>query len=287
MRVVKGASIAVASPVFLGADGETPTDATGTPTVAAVDISGTTLTAPSVASVAGRAGCYTATLTAAAHTANLGRLTLTWTATVSGATQTLTDYVDVVGAHYATIPELRAIKGLAESDGVSTAELMARRDEFAGIIEQARGVSYVPQAAVFVAEGGDEVIVPHMACTGLVSVTADTTDVTSQCRMETWGLVSTAYPFMPPLVDDRPNVTVIYTHGHQSPPPAVREACREYVRSAVVRSRSGQRDVIAQTAEGMTLRYSTPDWSADRWTGFVEVDRLIGSLPDERVPGMA
>lgn len=287
MRIVKGATVAVPSPVFLAADGETPTDATGTPTCAVVDITGAALTAPAVASVENRDGCYTATLTAAAHTADLGRLTLTWSATVAGSTQTLTSYVDVVGAHYATVPELRAMKGLAESDGVSTADLVAKRDEFAGIIEQARGVSYVPQAATFSVDGGCDVMVPHLACTGLVSVTENGNDVTSQCTILPYGELTRLTPFLPPAVEDRTNVTVVYTHGYDAPPAAAREACREYVRSAIVRSRSGQRDVIAQTAEGMTLRYSTPDWSAGRFTGFVEVDRLIGSLPDERVPGMA
>lgn len=287
MRVAKGSALAVPSPVFLAADGETPTDCDTAPECTVSDVAGDTLATPAVAAVDGHPGCYTATLTGNAHTAALGRLTLTWDGAVDGNGVSLVSYVDVVGAHYATIPELRAMQGCRESDGVSTADLMAKRDEFAGIIEQARGVSYVPQAATFSIDGGCDVMVPHLACTGLVSVTENGIDVTSQCTILSYGALTRLAPFVPPAVEDRTNVTVVYTHGYDTPPPAAREACREYVRSAIVRARSGQRDVIAQTADGMTLRYSTPDWSAGRFTGFVEVDRLIASLPDERVPGLA
>lgn len=74
---------------------------------------------------------------------------------------------------------------------------------------------------------------------------------------------------------------------YASPPETILDACAEYVVS-VLRGRSSgtSRDVIAQTFDGGMTRYSTPDWGAGRPTGYLEVDRLLNSLPDYRVPGI-
>jgi hypothetical protein len=82
-------------------------------------------------------------------------------------------------------------------------------------------------------------------------------------------------------------VSVTYSHGIDTPAVAVR-ACAEYVRAVALAERSGtSRDVIAQSFDGGFTRYSTPDWSRGRPTGFLEVDRLLDTLPDYRVPGVA
>lgn len=68
----------------------------------------------------------------------------------------------------------------------------------------------------------------------------------------------------------------------------LRSACAEYV-AAVSTSRGSKtsRDVIAQSIDGSWTRYSTPDMSAGRPTGWTEVDRLLNSLGDYRIPGIA
>lgn len=73
-----------------------------------------------------------------------------------------------------------------------------------------------------------------------------------------------------------------------TPPETILDACAEYVVS-VVRNRSvgTSRDVIAQSFDGGVTRYSTPDWRAGRPTGYLEVDRLLNSMPDYRIPGIA
>lgn len=61
-------------------------------------------------------------------------------------------------------------------------------------------------------------------------------------------------------------------------------ACRQYVRSCAMADNSNvPRDVIGQSFEGNYTRYSTPDKSAGRLTGYLEVDRLLNSLPDYRL----
>lgn len=75
---------------------------------------------------------------------------------------------------------------------------------------------------------------------------------------------------------------------YSAPPEVLKRACAEYVAAVVTSSRSGtSREVIAQTIDGSWTRYSTPDWSAGRPTGWTEPDRLLNSLPDYRIPGIA
>lgn len=65
--------------------------------------------------------------------------------------------------------------------------------------------------------------------------------------------------------------------------PVLARACREYVRASAVATRSNvSRDVISQSVEGMVTRFSTPDKKAGRPTGYIDVDRLLNTLPDRR-----
>lgn len=84
-------------------------------------------------------------------------------------------------------------------------------------------------------------------------------------------------------------IEVSYTHGiaDADSNETLLMACAEYVERVAKASRSGtSRDVIAQRFEDTYTRYSTPDWSAGRPTGYLEVDRLLNTLPNERIPAI-
>lgn len=83
-------------------------------------------------------------------------------------------------------------------------------------------------------------------------------------------------------------VSIDYTHGFQTPPKALLRACRQYVRGVATRDGSGvPRDAIGQRFDdGSYIRYSTPDASAGRPTGYLEVDRLLNTLPDYTICGV-
>lgn len=67
----------------------------------------------------------------------------------------------------------------------------------------------------------------------------------------------------------------------------LRSACTEYVAAVLTSRRSGtSRDVVAQSIDGSWTRYSTPDMAAGRPTGWTEVDRLLNTLADYRLPGI-
>jgi hypothetical protein len=301
MRVLVGSDNTITSPVFVGPDGETPTATTGLPVVAVSRAVGTVLTVPVAVSVS--TGVYSTVLTAAAHTAILDRLTVTWTGTAGGRVQTYSTTVEVVGSHYVTIPELRALPGLGSSSGVATARLLEARDEFADIAEDYRGVSYVPRYHLeTIKEGyaypygflrGSRTFLRHIRPRVIrtltlagVAVTDLTTVAFTLAGSLDWSYASATVPVS--ITGIPRDIVVGYEHGYDNPPEAVRRACRQYVRSTLLGDTSGvPRDIVYQSMDGMTTRYSSPDKAAGRPTGYIEVDRLLNSVIDERVPAFA
>jgi hypothetical protein len=82
--------------------------------------------------------------------------------------------------------------------------------------------------------------------------------------------------------------TVVYTHGATTVSDTLKRATALYVASVFKSEESGvSRDAISQNFDGVTTRYSTPDITAGRPTGWLEVDRLLNLLPDHRLPGIA
>lgn len=87
-----------------------------------------------------------------------------------------------------------------------------------------------------------------------------------------------------PVIGD---LTVAVRHGLTTTPAVLLDACTEYVLCVLRARESGvSRNVLSQSTDAGTTRYSTPNWSAGQFTGFLEVDRLINSAPDYRTPGI-
>lgn len=291
MKAAAGSDVTVLSPVFVGADGETATaPSTFAATVTRYDGTAVTVATP----VAAGTGVLSVTVPAVS-TATLDRLTVTWVATVAGATQTAVTYVNLVGGFYALPYELRAMPGLADTEKYPTADLIAARDEFESLADRYLGVAHVPRFAYETVPFREPMLVAHRPVRVVRTMTStspqflnmfgSSVGATGIITFPTvaYGLTSTA------TVVAEWAVMVAYEHGYDSPPEPLRRACREYVRSSLLRAQSGMsRDVISQSmGDGTMTRYSTPDWSARRPTGWLDVDRLLNSLPAERVPGVA
>lgn len=267
MRVVLGAGAAL--PVtFSNLDGH-PTDADDTPTCSAVSERTGTETALDVEDLTDL-GAYRAILPAPDA---LDRLTVTWEATVDGAAVVLTDEVDVVGAHYASVAAIRArLKGRPNT---ATARLVELRDEFAYMVEQYRGESWTTGWARQTLAGPGLLAWPKVR-TVVAVLDADDVDVADQWEVTDNGMVTgTGGP-----------VTVSYEHG-VGRPDQLRRACIEWVSGTVSREDGGAgRDVVWQSAEG-GQRYSTASWGQGRPTGMIDVDAALNRLPDMRTVGVA
>lgn len=285
MRVLRGSDATILSPVFVAADGETPTDCDTDPTCTVVDHAGTALADAAVTATSTEDGAYTAQLTAADHTANLDRLTLTWTGEVAGATQTHTAEVDVAGGFYASLPSIRQMPGLTSPSDYPTERLREVREEFERLVDDYRGMAFVPRFAYETFRGChwfssymlDEMFLRSVRAITVAGVAQDV----AAWQLNDYGLLYNETAALSWSAGE--TATVAYEHGLDSPPPGLQRACREYVRAVLLKETSGVgRDVISQSFEGLVTRYSTPDPSAGRPTGWIEVDRLLNDLPDNR-----
>lgn len=134
--------------------------------------------------------------------------------------------------------------------------------------------------------------------TTIASVTNSTTAVLSAAATKSaTGVVLVVGDLLEPTsIDNRTgrvvwpvagDLTVAVRHGQTPTPVVLLDAATEYVNSVVKSRESGvSRNTLSIATDAGTTRYSTPDWSAGRFTGFLEVDRLINSAPDFRVPGI-
>lgn len=191
---------------------------------------------------------------------------------------------------YLTADEIRSgaqpLSPLSNPQEFTDEQLEEYVAEFEEVAENYCGVAFEPRTVTgetYLVTGRD-VFLAWMPVTTLTTVTVDGVTLTSD-----------DYEFDKRLgilrlgsAQRDATVAVTYTHGLSAPPQALLRACRKYVQSVALADTSDTpRDAIATSAEGVTLRFSTPDREAGRPTGFMEVDRLLNSLPNYSAPGQA
>lgn len=189
---------------------------------------------------------------------------------------------------YLTADNLRTTAALADDGKFSDTDLEGYVAEFEDIAERYRGVAFISRSAsesYALDIATDKLILEQK----VIAVSTFTIDGTAQVAGTDYNL----YKDVGMIVMDGQlavgvDIVLAYTYGYATTPATITAACREYVRSvALQRSLNKTREVISTTVDGMFVRYSTPDWDAGRPTGFMEVDRLLNSAPDHRVPGVA
>lgn len=199
-------------------------------------------------------------------------------------------------APYLTAAQVRAsVPALNNVDQFSDTLINDLVSEFEAVAEDYRGAAFTPRTETETVTFGNglvplgglaTVVLKWPLVRTVTSVTADATVVPAasysvDVRNGTlrWLSVSGASV----NIFGVGSVVVVYDHGYTTPPPIVLRACRQYVRACALSDTSGvPRDVIGQSIEGVYTRYSTPDKAAGRPTGWLEVDRLLNSLPDYR-----
>lgn len=272
MRVIVGQDAKVLSPLFFD-DDENPAAADSTPAVAVTNAAGTTLAAPTV-TAAPTTGRYTAALTDTVHAAQLDTLTLTWTATVSGSTRSLTQYVDVVGGRLFSIAELRSEPSLSDPAMFPTSLLGQIRDEVEDYVEQWCGVAFNPR---FTQEtlygGGGWILRPSWARGRTVrTVTVDGVESTAA----SWTFDDAGYLRYTGWVQQGVPIVVGYTHGWDAPPPRLLRVALGWARREVLaRSAKVAPDMLSETIDGSTIRYALPDPAAGRPTGVLALDPVL------------
>jgi len=289
LRVAKNSAVTLTSPTFVDTDGDTPADATGTPTCTVSREDGTALAALTVTDAG--IGVYTAPLTTT-HTSQLDRLTVTWTGTVSGQQQVYTDEVEVVGGHYVTIPEIRGERGLDDISKYPVSLLREVRDEFADMVEGICGVAFVRRyhRDLFNGAGRSTHTLTWPRPRSVISVKYDgVAQTAADFSLLPHGVVVAESGVFPAATGDELNVAVAYEHGFDAPPADLRREALKWIRGRVFERGSGiPENAISTTFEGQTIRLSTPDPERGRPTGIMSLDQIL-TRPGvmHRVPGIA
>lgn len=289
MRLIKGSAQYIASPTFVGADGEEPVNCSGAPTCTVTRANGTALTAADVDQPDDNdLGNYRAFITST-HTAQCDTLAVVWTgAPVVGSTTLTQVYrttIDVVGSHFLTIPEIRNYEDLADSETYPTQMLADMRDELEDYLEEICNVSFVRRHAIDRLDGTScrEIQLTNRFPLALISVTINGTavaDLTKFTLYESGKLDYYGGVFSAPTSTPR-NVVVEYEYGDESPPPKLKRECLKAVRREALAEKSGlSPDVIANTFEGQTLRYSTPNIAEGRPTGILSLDPVLNQYTE-------
>jgi hypothetical protein len=287
LRARRATDLRLVSPTFVGETDE-PAATDDPPTVIVERADGTTLDPPAV-TAAGPAGVYVAELTADDHLDELDRLPLSRSGTVAGRSQTYELELEVVGAHYATLPEIRAEPQIADPRQYPTALVAAIRDEVETYVEDYLGYALVPRYELERLEGRgrSELLLRWPVPRALRSVSVDGTELDpADCELLEYGAVVHPGGFAGTATRAR-NVTVGYEHGLSVPPgPIRREVLREIRSRLAARSTVIPSQAIWQQMDGVTVRYSTPDVAAGRPTGSLQLDAVL-AVYRGRAPGLA
>lgn len=264
---------ATLSATFYDSDGESPVDP-GTVTVTITRSDGTAVATGAATSGTG-AGARTYTLAAQTR---LDHLTAVWTGTLGG--RRLTTSVEVVGAFYAELAEIRALEGLANQGAYPTSKLERVRNQCEDVFEDVTGVAWVPRHARELLDGTGQtrLAITHQQPRSLIAVTIDgsaAVDLTL-FRLYPYAVIErTAGSLWPAeALGGGQNIVLEYTHGFDEPPADLREAFLVYVRDRLFAGNSR----IPDRASLMTTDFGTFNLvtaGGARYTGLPEVDAVL------------
>ncbi len=282
-QVIVRGTAATLTVTHLDADGE-PADASGAVTVGVVDSAGATVVAAGTTTTSAGGGVYTVALTPA-QTAQLDRLTVTWSD--AGDSSTFTTTVDIVGRHWCSVATLRQLRTLDDEVRFPTATVRSVRDWVCWQIEDLCAQAFVPRFATATLDGpgGPDLLLPHprirsvrSAATTLAGV-ATTIDVDDIAPDDSgWLYLPAGWP------KGRGNVTVSYEHGHDRPPPDLLARATHYIREQLLDDRAGRNVLSVIDPAGITTRFAAPG-GRRRPTGDLELDEVIGRYDRNRIIG--
>lgn len=264
---------ATLSVTFYDSEGESIVDP-GTVTVTITRSDGSALVTGAATTGTGAAA---RTYALAAQT-RLDHLTVVWTGSVGG--RRLTTNVEVVGAFYAELGEIRALDALTSTTSYPTAKLARARSQAEDVFEAVTGVAWVPRHARDVLDGTDEVrlVLSHQQPRSLIAVSIDGTVQANLAlfRIYPYAVIERTAGLTWPreASGGGQNVIVEYLHGFNEPPADLKEAFLVYVRDRLLMGNSR----IPDRASLMTTDFGTFNLvtaGGTRYTGLPDVDAVL------------
>lgn len=249
----------------------------GAPTIGITRADGTVLVAPGTATTSGGIGIRRYTLPAQAE---VNLLKATWT----GATQTVVTWVEIVGDILYTLAALRAVKvagtlAFADTTLFPNQTLLDRRAEVTDDFEKRTGWSFIPRFArqTLDGDGRSELILDHLKCSKLLSVTVDGVAQTlSDFVLDRSGVLTWTNGRFP--TTKRQNVVVEVVHGWDRPPAVISSA--GLARTAMLLQPSQFNGAVTVTTpDGASYQYSQAGQSfaggGRRYYGQPDVDAVL------------
>lgn len=205
-------------------------------------------------------------------------LTVVWTGSVGG--RRVTSEVEVVGAFYAELAEIRALDALSNTANYPTAKLARARHQAEDVFEDVTGVAWVPRHARELLDGTNEVRLrlAHQQPRSLIAVSVAgvvQADLTAFRLYPYAAIERVAGATWPSEVSGGgQNIVVEYLHGFDAPPADLREAFLVYVRDRLLmgNSRIPDRASLMSTDFG-TFNLVTA--GGQRYTGLPDVDAVL------------
>lgn len=203
-------------------------------------------------------GVVSYTLTPA-QTALLDTLTVGWTATFGGQSQTFTDVVEVVGGFLFTIAQARAIKPLDNTATYTNDQIIDARTLVEQSLEDACGVAFVPRYAreMVSGSGSSRVILSRPRVTAIRSVSLDGVALGASDLATVVARVTGVAYYPGRWTSGFDNYEVGYEHGWPQPPERVRHAALRLAKRWMVEGPVDDR-ATAMTTEDGTYSLVTP-----------------------------
>jgi hypothetical protein len=276
-RIAQGRSATLTHTFYSDGVAADPIPDSATYTITRAD--GTTLATGS-ATEAGT-GKVTVTLTPA-QTALLDTLTVTWTATFGGQSQSFADKVEVAGEFLFSLAEARALAPLDDTVKYPTAALVAMRTTVEEAIELEYGTAVVPRYTLEPRRMRDGMIVTRTPLRALRSLSYTTAGVTTAytsaqlaaLTLEDWAITG-AWGWG----CRTSQVTVGYEYGLDTPPGRLRQAAVRLARQWLVSGPVDDRALGAASPDGnFSFGLATPGRGGSVF-GLPELDSIVMSSP--------
>jgi hypothetical protein len=255
------------------------TDADGAVTIDITRADGTAFATGAATSHPG-VGRYAYTL---APQTNLEYFTLVWNGTFGGVAQKITTHAEIVGAFYAPLNDIRAMKGLANTTDFSNAALEEARQWFEDLAEDYCGRAFVPRFGIDKLDGDstDTILLDRIEPRTILSCKIGGV---AQTGLTTWTLYDTGRVVRDTGVFDEGsrNVIIQYEYGADEPDLELRSAALRAIQYRLLG------DNLGLPAEAMSaavdvrgpLTIGTPFQQAagmGRPTGIPEIDHVLSA----------
>jgi hypothetical protein len=222
-------------------------------------------------------GRYAYTL---APQANLDYFTLVWTGTFGGIVQKITTHTEIVGAFYAPLVDIRAMKGLANTTDFPNAALEEARQWFEDFAEGFCGRAFVPRFARDKLDGDttDTIRLNHIEPRTILTCKIGGA---TQSGLTTWSLYPTGKVVRDAGSFDEGfrNVEIQYEYGADEPDQELREAALRAIQYRLLGDHLGLPAEAMSAAVDVrgpfTMSTNLQNVGPNRPTGIPEVDEVV------------